>query len=117
MISICSVLRSALSALVLAVFIAHPLAAAAAGEKWATNWAASVQGPYPVGNPSAQPKLSLAFPVAQTGARDQSFRMIVRPDIWGRQTRIPQTGGMRAEFIPDNTVGGPGDKLHPNRLG
>jgi lysophospholipase L1-like esterase len=29
----------------------------------------------------------------------------------------PQTGGMRAEFVPDNTVGGPGDKLHPNRLG
>lgn len=88
MISICSVLRWALSALVLAVFIAHPLAAAAAGEKWATSWAASVQGPYPVGNPSAQPNLSLAFPVAQTGARDQSFRMIVKPDIWGRQTRI-----------------------------
>ena len=88
MISICSVLRSALSALVLAVFVAHPLAAAAAGEKWATSWAASVQGPYPVGNPSAQPNLSLAFPVAQTGARDQSFRMIVKPDIWGRQTRI-----------------------------
>jgi lysophospholipase L1-like esterase len=29
----------------------------------------------------------------------------------------PQTGGMRAEFVPDNTVGGAGDKLHPNRLG
>ena len=28
-----------------------------------------------------------------------------------------QTGAMRAEFVPDNTVGGPGDKLHPNRLG
>ena len=117
MISRCSVLRSALSALVLAVFIAYPLAAAAAGEKWATSWAASVQGPYPVGNPSAQPNLSLAFPVAQTGARDQSFRMIVRPDIWGRQTRIPQTGGLRAEFIPDKLVGGPGGKLHPDRLG
>src|SRR5215212_9099810 len=25
------------------------------GEAWATSWAASVQGPYPVGNPSAQP--------------------------------------------------------------
>jgi hypothetical protein len=24
---------------------------------------------------------------------------------------------MRAEFVPDNTLGGPGDKLHPNRLG
>jgi lysophospholipase L1-like esterase len=29
----------------------------------------------------------------------------------------PQSGGMKAEFIPDNTVGGPGDKLHPNRMG
>ena len=29
----------------------------------------------------------------------------------------PQSGAMRAAFVPDNTVGGPGDKLHPNRLG
>ena len=34
-----------------------------------------------------------------------------------RVTIDPQTGGMRAEFVPDNTVGGPGDKLHPNRMG
>ena len=34
-----------------------------------------------------------------------------------RATTDSQTGGMQAEFIPDNTVGGPGDKLHPNRLG
>jgi hypothetical protein len=26
-------------------------------------------------------------------------------------------GGMRAEFIPESTTGGPGDKLHPNRVG
>jgi lysophospholipase L1-like esterase len=32
-------------------------------------------------------------------------------------TLDPQTGAMRAEFVPDNTVGGAGDKLHPNRLG
>ena len=34
-----------------------------------------------------------------------------------RATTDPKTGGMKAEFIPDNTVGGPGDKLHPNRMG
>ncbi len=28
-----------------------------------------------------------------------------------------RAGGMKAEFVPDNTVGGPGDKLHPNRFG
>src|SRR5205814_2074543 len=34
-----------------------------------------------------------------------------------RVTLDPQSGGMKAEFVPDNTVGGPGDKLHPNRMG
>ncbi len=32
-------------------------------------------------------------------------------------TLDPQTGGIRAEFVPDSTTGGPGDKLHPNRAG
>ena len=29
----------------------------------------------------------------------------------------PATGGMRAEYQPNSTIGGPGDKLHPNRAG
>jgi hypothetical protein len=32
-------------------------------------------------------------------------------------TLDPQTGMMKPEYVPDNTVGGPGDKLHPNRAG
>jgi len=27
------------------------------------------------------------------------------------------TGEMKAEFVPESTTGGPGDKLHPNRAG
>jgi lysophospholipase L1-like esterase len=27
------------------------------------------------------------------------------------------TGAMQAEFVPESTTGGPGDKLHPNRAG
>src|SRR5215469_2884038 len=69
-------------ALVLAAPVAH------AQEKWVTAWAASVQGPYPVGNPSAQPDLRFAFPSPTTGARDQTFRLIVSPDIWGREMRL-----------------------------
>ena len=57
-------------------------------EKWVTSWAASAQGPYPIGNPSVQPNQSFHFPAAATGARDQSFRLIVRPDIWSRQVRL-----------------------------
>ena len=29
----------------------------------------------------------------------------------------PQSGGLKPEFVPDSTTGGPGDKLHPNRTG
>ena len=64
-------------------------AASAAGQaNWVTSWAASVQGPYPAGNPSAQPNLSLVFPSPETGARDQSFRLIVKPELWGAKTRF-----------------------------
>ena len=34
-----------------------------------------------------------------------------------RATLDLQTGGLRREFVPDSTIGGPGDKLHPNRAG
>ena len=47
-----------------------------------------MQGPYPTGNASAQPNLSVAFPTPATGAHDQSFRLIIRPDIWGPQLRL-----------------------------
>jgi lysophospholipase L1-like esterase len=58
------------------------------GQKWAATWAASVHGPFPSGNPSAQPDLKYAFPVPAEGAVDQSFRLIVRPDLWGNRFRI-----------------------------
>jgi lysophospholipase L1-like esterase len=58
------------------------------GQKWVATWAASVHGPYPSGNPSAQPDLKFAFPAAADGAVDQSFRLIVRPDLWGERFRI-----------------------------
>ncbi len=61
---------------------------AAGGTKWVTSWTGSVQGPYPVGNPSAPPDLSLVFPTPIVGAVDQSFRLIVKPDIWGKEARI-----------------------------
>jgi len=61
------------------------------GEKWVVSWTASAHGPYPVGNPSAQPDQKFAFPSAPAGANDQTFRLIVRPDIWGRQARLRLT--------------------------
>ncbi|WBV43149.1 GDSL-type esterase/lipase family protein [Pseudoroseomonas cervicalis] len=57
-------------------------------EGWVTAWTGSAQGPYPVGNPSAQPNQSFAFPSPAEGARDQSFRLVLRPDLWGRRARL-----------------------------
>ena len=61
---------------------------AASGQKWVVAWAGSIQGPYPIGNPSAQPEMKLAFPSDEAGARDQSFRMILKSEIWGREARL-----------------------------
>src|SRR5436189_514546 len=61
---------------------------ASAADKWVTTWAASAQGPYPVGNPSAQPVQKFAFPAPEAGARDQTFRLIVMPEIWGGRARL-----------------------------
>jgi lysophospholipase L1-like esterase len=75
--------------------------------KWMTSWAASAHGPYPSGNPSAQPDQRFSFPESQRGARDQTFRLIVRPDLWGRQTRIRLTNafGTAPVTIADVHVG------------
>ncbi len=80
-------LRAASAALVIAALSALS-APAQAADKWVTSWAASVQGPYPVGNPSAQPVQKFAFPEPAAGARDQTFRLIVMPDVWGKQARL-----------------------------
>src|ERR1700730_15536141 len=78
-------LAAAAAAIVLVTATAQ---AQTAATKWVTSWAGSVQGPYPVGNPSAQPDQRFAFPVPANGARDQSFRLMVRPDVWGRPGRL-----------------------------
>ena len=57
-------------------------------EHWVAAWTGSAQGPYPSGFASAQPVLSFAFPAAASGAHDQSFRLIVRPDLWGPVARL-----------------------------
>ena len=81
-------LRVARHGVMLSIMAASFAATAAGQTHWVTSWAASVQGPYPVGNPSAQPNLSLVFPSAETGARDQSFRLIVKPEFWGAKARM-----------------------------
>ena len=74
--------------LMIAAALGAAPAAAQQGETWKTSWAASVQGPYPTGNPSAQPDQRFAFPTPAAGASDQSMRLVVRPDLWGKEARL-----------------------------
>jgi len=77
-----------LACLLAATIGGAPMIAHAQTPNWVTSWTASAQGPYPVGNASAQPKLSFAFPDPAVGARDQTFRLIVHPALWGRTARL-----------------------------
>lgn len=61
---------------------------------WVTSWTASVQGPYPIGNSAAQPDLSRVFPSPESGARELSFRLIVRPTLWGRAARVRMSNAL-----------------------
>ena len=56
--------------------------------QWVSSWAASAQGPYPIGAAVAQPDLRFAFPYAERGAFDQTFRLIVAPSLWSTQARL-----------------------------
>jgi lysophospholipase L1-like esterase len=60
----------------------------ASGLGFVAAWTASAHGPYPVGNATAQPELKFALPSPDRGGTDQSFRLIVRPDVWGPEARI-----------------------------
>ncbi len=78
----------ALGAAFLCMFsTARACAGAAADEKWVASWAAAQHGPYPSGNAAAGPDLRFAFPDA-AGAHDQTFRLIVKPDLWGNRLRL-----------------------------
>ncbi len=77
------------------------------GRKWVATWAASVQGPYPSGNPVAQPVLDFALPSPERGASDQTFRLMVKPDLWGSRMRFrfANTFGARPLTLDDVFVG------------
>jgi hypothetical protein len=92
---------------------------------WVTTWAGVAHGTYPSGTAILQPNLTFAFPNSTTSANDQSFRMIVRPTVWGDTFRLrfsnvfgtqPRTLddiylGLQATLLPRRTAQGG----HPGR--
>ncbi|MET0982563.1 MAG: GDSL-type esterase/lipase family protein [Telluria sp.] len=55
---------------------------------WVTTWSGVAHGTYPTGTAILQPNLTFAFPDGTTSASDQSFRMMVRPTVWGDSFRF-----------------------------
>ena len=61
-----------------------PASGPGAGEKWAATWTTAPQNAF--GGSAA---LNFAIPNPTTdGANEQTFRMIVKPDLWGRTIRL-----------------------------
>jgi hypothetical protein len=72
------------------------------GATWVVSWAASAHGPYPVGNPSAQPDQRFAFPLrANRGERPD-----VSPDVPRVLTRRlwPWLLGFWHSHVPRNRL-------------
>ena len=63
-------MRAAAALIMALMTVISSSASAQPAEKWVTSWTGSVQGPYPIGNPSAQPDLRFAFPSAESGVRE-----------------------------------------------
>lgn len=64
------------------------IAPAAHAQRWVTSWTAAAQGPYPSGNATAQPDLRFALPTPEAGANNQTFRLILKPELWGNRMRL-----------------------------
>ncbi len=84
----------------LVLFLAGP----ARAQHWGTVWTGADQGPYPAGHPAAEPSLDFAFPHADSGSHDQSFRLIIKPDLFGRQMRFRFSNAFGSQPVTFDTA-------------
>jgi len=76
----------------------------AMAQHWATVWAGGDQGPYPSGYATAQPDLAAAFAKPQSGSHEQTFRLIIKPDLWGRQMRFRLSNAFGTQPVTFDTA-------------
>ena len=60
---------------------------------------------------------AMRLPCTACSRRDSTSGLFDGVIDFDKATFDPQTGGLKPEFVPESTTGGPGDKLHPNRAG
>lgn len=75
---------------------------ASAADTWVRAWVGAAHGPYPAGNAVAQPDLQMVFPGRE--ANDQTFRLIVKPDVWGRSARLRFTNAFGSQPVTFDEV-------------
>lgn len=75
---------------------------ASGADSWVGAWVGSAHGPYPAGNAVAQPDLQMVFPGGE--ANDQTFRLIVKPDVWGRSARLRLTNVFGSQAVTFDEV-------------
>ena len=76
--------------------------ASAAEPGWVASWTAALHGPYPSGNAVGQPDLHFAFP--EPSANDQTFRLIIRPDLLARRVRLRFSNVFGAQTVSFDNV-------------
>jgi lysophospholipase L1-like esterase len=87
------------------LLLTSPALANDSGKKWIATWAASPQGPYPAGSAVAEPDLSFALPTGSTnGAIEQTFRLVVKPDLWGEIIRLRFSNNFGAQAVTLGSV-------------
>src|SRR6266404_362381 len=110
-------------ALAIAALAGHPIAFAddqQPGQRWVATWATAPAtffqyvppvAPAPPGPPTTfapaniQPDLGFPFPDANTaGATDQTFRTIVKPDLWGEKMRFRFSNAFGTQSVTFSTV-------------
>src|SRR3954467_15020549 len=88
--------------ILLTAFVLLARGAAGAEAGWVACWTAALHGPYPSGNAVGQPDLHFAFP--QPSANDQTFRLIVRPDLLSRRIRLRFSNVFGAQTVSFDNV-------------
>ena len=76
---------------VAAVVALLALSVPAQAERWVASWTGAAHGPYPLGNPTAQPELKFAFRAPEQGASDH-LQMGVAADDGDAAARNVVTG-------------------------
>jgi lysophospholipase L1-like esterase len=59
--------------------------------KWVAAWTAAAQGVLSGQPGSPSPDLAFAFPDYSVGAQEQTFRLIIKPDLWENEARLRLT--------------------------